>query len=155
MYRQILIDSLVIIPFTFWLLDDIPRISFNKVGNTVVSYTINAEVYRSSEQSMLTIGNLEYKKLQKNIVPKERYNSRWDMAQTWRWCSLGTILTRIHQTCWIRQTINLLTTIMGCGYHQSIISSTHYSILTILIIRTQYFKILKIHTANHLYPYHR
>ena len=46
------------------------RISFNKVGNIVVSYTINVEVYWSSEQFMLTIGNLEYIKLQKILFLK-------------------------------------------------------------------------------------
>ena len=41
------------------------HISFNKVGNTVVSYTTNAKVYRSNEHLMLIVENLEYIKLQK------------------------------------------------------------------------------------------
>ncbi|PON53918.1 hypothetical protein PanWU01x14_199150 [Parasponia andersonii] len=53
------------------------NISFTKEGSTIVSYTTNTEVYRSSEHQMVTIGNPEYRQLQKilflknGIIPNE------------------------------------------------------------------------------------
>ncbi|PON55850.1 hypothetical protein PanWU01x14_185280 [Parasponia andersonii] len=46
------------------------NISFTKEGSTIVSYTTNTEVYRSSEHQMVTIGNPEYRQLQKILFQK-------------------------------------------------------------------------------------
>ena len=55
--------------FDYWMILFL-CISFNKVGNTIVSYTINVEVYRSNKQSMLTIEDPEYRKFQKILLLK-------------------------------------------------------------------------------------